>query len=93
MDLANYNFSVIIYPSITVHLMYSDPLLKYNVDPTLILFDPLVHVQSPHPLHNTFYLIQERGGLNAFNHGSLTLRFKMDNEFDLVYVVRDCQCM
>ena len=30
---------------------------------------------------------QERGAVNGFNHESLKLQFKLDNEFDLVFVV------
>ena len=34
--------------------------------------------------------IQERGGASAeFAHENLMLKFKMDNEFELVYVVRE----
>ena len=34
--------------------------------------------------------IQERGGASAeFTHENLMLKFKMDNEFELVYVVRE----
>ena len=34
-----------------------------------------------------FLDIQERGGSNSFTHGSLTLKYKLDNEFELVFVV------
>ena len=30
---------------------------------------------------------QERGGGNSFTHGSLALKYKLDNEFELVFVV------
>lgn len=32
-------------------------------------------------------LLQERGGSNTFTHNNLTLRYKLDNEFELVFVV------
>lgn len=32
-------------------------------------------------------ILQERGGTNTYNHGSLTLKFKLDNEFELIFVV------
>merc|ERR1711971_455205 len=32
-------------------------------------------------------ILQERGGSNSFNHGALNLKFKLDNEFELVFVV------
>lgn len=31
-------------------------------------------------------ILQERGGMNAFNHEALTMKFKMDNEFELILV-------
>ena len=31
--------------------------------------------------------VQERGGVNSYTHGNLTLQFKMDNELDIIYVV------
>lgn len=31
--------------------------------------------------------MQERTGNNTFNHNSLTLQYKLDNEFELVFVV------
>ena len=31
--------------------------------------------------------IQERGGVSSFTHGSLALKYKLDNEFELVFVV------
>lgn len=38
--------------------------------------------------------LQERGGANAFNHDALTLKFKMDNEFELIFVVsRHLHCL
>uniref|UniRef100_H3BEB1 SRP receptor subunit alpha n=1 Tax=Latimeria chalumnae TaxID=7897 RepID=H3BEB1_LATCH len=32
-------------------------------------------------------ILQERGGNNSFNHEALTLKYKLDNEFELVFVV------
>ncbi|XP_053126233.1 signal recognition particle receptor subunit alpha [Hemicordylus capensis] len=32
-------------------------------------------------------LLQERGGSNSFNHEALTLKYKLDNQFELVFVV------
>lgn len=32
-------------------------------------------------------ILQERTGNNSFNHNSLTLQYKLDNEFELVFVV------
>ncbi|XP_022109366.1 signal recognition particle receptor subunit alpha-like [Acanthaster planci] len=32
-------------------------------------------------------ILQERGGSSSFNHGSLTLKYKLDNEFELIFVV------
>ncbi|XP_074832949.1 signal recognition particle receptor subunit alpha [Carettochelys insculpta] len=32
-------------------------------------------------------LLQERGGNNSFNHEALTLKYKLDNQFELVFVV------
>ncbi|XP_012693888.1 signal recognition particle receptor subunit alpha isoform X2 [Clupea harengus] len=32
-------------------------------------------------------ILQERSGNNSFNHNSLTLKYKLDNEFELVFVV------
>ncbi|KAJ0176262.1 hypothetical protein K1T71_008436 [Dendrolimus kikuchii] len=32
-------------------------------------------------------ILQERSGNNSFNHNSLTLQYKLDNEFELVFVV------
>lgn len=39
-----------------------------------------------HKEYNFSYL-QERSGNNTFNHNSLTLQYKLDNEFELVFVV------
>ena len=33
--------------------------------------------------------LQERGGTNFYNHGNLTLKFKMDNELEIIFVVRE----
>ncbi|XP_070548555.1 signal recognition particle receptor subunit alpha-like [Ptychodera flava] len=32
-------------------------------------------------------ILQERGGSNTYNHQALTLKYKLDNEFELVFVV------
>lgn len=32
-------------------------------------------------------ILQERSGNNSFNHNALTLQYKLDNEFELVFVV------
>ncbi|KAK9511919.1 hypothetical protein O3M35_000480 [Rhynocoris fuscipes] len=32
-------------------------------------------------------ILQERSGSNSFDHNSLTLKYKLDNEFELVFVV------
>ncbi|KAG8434646.1 hypothetical protein GDO86_012851 [Hymenochirus boettgeri] len=32
-------------------------------------------------------ILQERGGNNCYNHDSLTLKYKLDNQFELVFVV------
>ncbi|XP_056399966.1 signal recognition particle receptor subunit alpha [Hyla sarda] len=32
-------------------------------------------------------ILQERGGSNCYNHDSLTLKYKLDNQFELVFVV------
>lgn len=32
---------------------------------------------------------QERGGSNSFNHEALTLKYKLDNQFELVFVVSE----
>ncbi|XP_071806798.1 signal recognition particle receptor subunit alpha homolog [Asterias amurensis] len=32
-------------------------------------------------------ILQERGGTDTFNHESLTLKYKLDNEFELIFVV------
>lgn len=34
-----------------------------------------------------FFCFQERTGNNSFDHNSLTLKYKLDNEFELVFVV------
>lgn len=36
-------------------------------------------------LKYTFF--QERGGNNSFTHEALTLKYKLDNQFELVFVV------
>lgn len=33
------------------------------------------------------FKFQERSGNNSFNHNALTLQYKLDNEFELVFVV------
>lgn len=32
-------------------------------------------------------LLQERSGNNSFTHNALSLKYKLDNEFELVFVV------
>lgn len=32
-------------------------------------------------------ILQERTGNNSFEHNALTLKYKLDNEFELVFVV------
>ncbi|XP_071485645.1 signal recognition particle receptor subunit alpha-like [Diadema antillarum] len=32
-------------------------------------------------------ILQERGGSNSYSHGALTLKYKLDNEFELIFVV------
>lgn len=34
-----------------------------------------------------FYFFQERSGNNSFTHDALTLKYKLDNEFELLFVV------
>lgn len=34
-----------------------------------------------------FFFLQERSGNNSFTHDALTLKYKLDNEFELVFVV------
>lgn len=36
----------------------------------------------------SFFVFQERGGNTSFTHDSLTLKYKLDNQFELVFVVR-----
>lgn len=33
------------------------------------------------------FLLQERSGNNSFTHDALTLKYKLDNEFELLFVV------
>lgn len=33
-------------------------------------------------------MLQERGGLESFTHEALALKYRLDNEFELVFVVR-----
>ena len=35
----------------------------------------------------TLSVFQERTGTNQFTHEALTLKYKLDNEFELIYVV------
>ena len=49
-----------------------------------VCFDQFYRPKRTFPL---FAIIQERGGNNSFTHGSLTLKYKLDNEFELVFVV------
>ena len=39
-------------------------------------------------VHVVTMCLQERGGTNFYNHGNLTLKFKMDNELEIIFVVR-----
>lgn len=32
-------------------------------------------------------ILQERGGLESFTHEALTLKYRLDNEFELIFVV------
>lgn len=34
-----------------------------------------------------FFFLQERTGNNTYNHNALSLQYKLDNEFELVFVV------
>ena len=37
--------------------------------------------------------VQERGGVSKFTHDKLLLQFKLDNEFELTFVVCVCVCV
>lgn len=37
--------------------------------------------------HRQHLIFQERSGNNTFNHNALSLQYKLDNEFELVFVV------
>ncbi|ELT96962.1 hypothetical protein CAPTEDRAFT_206153 [Capitella teleta] len=44
--------------------------------------------RAKHLIHSWIYLrLQERGGMSSFEHEALTLKYKLDNEFELVFVV------
>lgn len=34
-----------------------------------------------------YFDVQERSGAGSFNHGQLAMKYKLDNEFELVFVV------
>lgn len=36
------------------------------------------------------FCLQERSGNNSFTHNALSLKYKLDNEFELVFVVSEC---
>lgn len=38
-------------------------------------------------VYNIFFFLQERSGNNSFTHEALTLKYKLDNEFELLFVV------
>lgn len=38
------------------------------------------------------FLLQERSGNNSFTHDALTLKYKLDNEFELLFVVSVLIC-
>lgn len=38
-------------------------------------------------LNGQYFLFQERSGNNTFSHNALSLQYKLDNEFELVFVV------
>lgn len=37
--------------------------------------------------YSIYYHFQERSGVNSFTHNNLTLQYKLDNEFELIFVV------
>lgn len=41
----------------------------------------------------TLILLQERSGNSSFTHDALTLKYKLDNEFELVFVVREFEIL
>lgn len=48
----------------------------------LVAAPPFFNGFPPHPP-------QERGGSNSFTHEALMLKYKLDNQFELVFVVSD----
>lgn len=38
-------------------------------------------------VYDFFFFLQERSGNNSFTHDALTLKYKLDNEFELLFVV------
>lgn len=38
-------------------------------------------------LKDVFLYLKERSGNNSYTHNALTLKYKLDNEFELVFVV------
>ena len=42
---------------------------------------------SSFPAYGVNFALQERSGVHSFDHEGLTLQYKLDNEFDLVFVV------
>ena len=36
---------------------------------------------------NELSFLQEKGGVDTFTHGPLALKYKLDNEFELLFVV------
>lgn len=49
---------------------------------SLLIAAPPFLMAFPHPP-------QERGGSNSFTHEALMLKYKLDNQFELVFVVSD----
>lgn len=39
-----------------------------------------------------FVMLQERSGSNSFTHEALSLKYKLDNEFELIFVVSLLSC-
>lgn len=46
-----------------------------------------IHSSSNRKSRVSFLIFQERTGNNSFEHNALTLKYKLDNEFELVFVV------
>lgn len=36
---------------------------------------------------STWFVLQERSGNNSFTHEAMSLKYKLDNEFELIFVV------